>query len=174
MFDIERFVSQCEDAVARGDGVLAVKELVDRAVADADAVAAAVPSAAGVTVLHRGEALTVVNVVIPAGLPGTLPHDHRMWAVVGVYGGQEDNEFFRRREHGLAAKGGRSLRPSESLAMGDDTVHAIRNPSTHEALAALHVYGGDLPGTPRSMWVDLDADEEPYDEQRVIGSRMRT
>ena len=24
------------------------------------------------------------------------PHDHRMWAVIGMYGGQEDNAFYRR------------------------------------------------------------------------------
>ena len=24
------------------------------------------------------------------------PHEHRMWAVIGMYGGQEDNAFFRR------------------------------------------------------------------------------
>jgi predicted metal-dependent enzyme (double-stranded beta helix superfamily) len=25
-----------------------------------------------------------------------MPHDHRMWAVIGVYTGREDNIFWRR------------------------------------------------------------------------------
>jgi predicted metal-dependent enzyme (double-stranded beta helix superfamily) len=127
-----------------------------------------------VELLHRSDDLTVLSVVIPSGLPGTLPHDHRMWAVVGVYGGQEDNQFFRRAEPGLEQRGGRSIRAGEALAMGTDTVHAIRNPSTSSWLAALHVYGGDLVGAERSMWTPPDHEEQPYDEAAVLGgSRIR-
>ena len=28
------------------------------------------------------------------------PHEHRMWAVIGMYGGQEDNAFYRRAAGG--------------------------------------------------------------------------
>ena len=28
-----------------------------------------------------------------------------MWALVGIYGGQEDNQFFRRADSGLAESG---------------------------------------------------------------------
>jgi predicted metal-dependent enzyme (double-stranded beta helix superfamily) len=109
--------------------LLAIKEILDRAVAEPDAVAATLQAKPGVDVLHRSPDLTVIS-VLPVGLPATPPHDHRMWALVGIYGGQEDNEFFRRADTGLAESGGRSLRVSDTLAMGDDTIHAIRNPST--------------------------------------------
>jgi predicted metal-dependent enzyme (double-stranded beta helix superfamily) len=149
--------------------MLAVKEILDRAVAEPDAVATALRAEAGVAILHRSPDLTIASVVVPAGLPRTLPHDHRMWALVGIYGGQEDNQFFRRADGGLAESGGRSLRVSDTLLMGDDTIHAISNPLDHSALAAIHIYGGDLVGAERSMWTQPGYDEQPYDDKQVIG-----
>jgi predicted metal-dependent enzyme (double-stranded beta helix superfamily) len=169
VFDVDTFVAECQTALADTQPVLAIKEILDRALGEPDAVATALRAEPGVEVLHRSADLTVISVLIPAGLPPTPPHDHRMWALVGIYGGQEDNEFFRRAHTGLAESGGRSLRVSDTLAMGDDTIHAIRNPLDHSALAAIHVYGGDLIGAERSMWTGSGYEEEPYDDAKVVG-----
>jgi predicted metal-dependent enzyme (double-stranded beta helix superfamily) len=169
VFDVQAFVANCQTALAEPQPMLAIKEILDRAVSEPDAVAAALQVKPGVEVLHRDADLTVVSVVIPAGLPATPPHDHRMWALVGIYGGQEDNAFFRRLDTGLTESGGRSLRVSDTLAMGDDTIHAIQNPLDHSALTAIHVYGGDLIGAERSMWTQPDYIEEPYDDTKVVG-----
>ena len=46
-----------------------------------------------------------------------IPHDHRMWAVIGVYTGREDNIFWRRL---AAAEGGRiEAAAAKSLCEGD-------------------------------------------------------
>jgi predicted metal-dependent enzyme (double-stranded beta helix superfamily) len=169
VFDIEEFVADCQAALADPRAMLAIKELLDRALAEPDAVAAALSPEPGVSLLHRTADLTIANVVIPPGLPASLPHDHRMWALVGIYGGQEDNQFYRRADRGLAESGGRSLRTSDTLLMGDDTIHAICNPLAHSTLAAIHVYGGDLVGAERSMWTQPDFDEQPYDDKKVVG-----
>ena len=150
--------------------MLSIKEILDRAVAEPEAVATALNAEPGGTVLHRGADLTVVSVFQPTRSCQSLPHDHRMWAVVGVYGGQEDNQFFRRADGGLVESGTRSLRVSDTLAMGDDTIHAIRNPLEHSALGALHVYGGDLIGAERSMWTRPGYDERPFDHTKVGNS----
>jgi predicted metal-dependent enzyme (double-stranded beta helix superfamily) len=174
VFDVDELVAACEAALAESQPMLAVKEVVERAVADGAAVEAALPGRPGVELLHRSDTLTVASVVLPAELPGSLHHDHRMWAVVGVYGGQEDNQFFRRAEAGLEESGGRSILRGEALAMGSETVHAIRNPSAHDALAAIHVYGGDLVGAHRSMWTVPGYEEQPYDDAVVLqGGRIR-
>jgi predicted metal-dependent enzyme (double-stranded beta helix superfamily) len=170
VFDADAFVAECQTVLGASQPMLTIKEILDRAVSEPDAVATALHAEPGVAVLHRSVDLTVVSVLIPAGLPQSLPHDHRMWALVGIYGGQEDNQFFRRADSGLAESGGRSLRVSETLAMGDSTIHAIRNPLDHSALAAIHVYGGDLIGAERSMWTRPGYDEQPYDDTVVIGS----
>lgn len=39
----------------------------------------------------------------------------------------------------------------------------------HEALAAIHVYGGDLIAAERSMWTGPGYDEQPYDDTKVLG-----
>ena len=122
----------------------------------------------GLEVLHRSDDLVIASVIIPAGLPETLPHDHTMWALVGVYGGQEDNRFFRRDGGQVTETRRRSLHEGDTLAMGDDTIHAIRNPRAHEWLAAIHVYGGDLLAADRSMWTDDG--EAPYDDRVILGS----
>ena len=54
-------------------------------------------------------------------------------AVVGIYAGQEDNEFFRRTEQSLVGSGGRSLRVSDTRAIGDDTIHTVDNPLSPSA-----------------------------------------
>jgi predicted metal-dependent enzyme (double-stranded beta helix superfamily) len=174
MFDCDAFVAECRSALGEDRPMLAVKEVLERAVSRPDDVASGLKAEPGVSVLHRSPELTVISVVVPAGAPPTLPHDHRMWALVGIYGGQEDNRFFRRSTaHGLDESGGRSLHVSDTLVMGDDTIHAIQNPLEHSALAAVHVYGGDLIGATRSLWTVPGYEEQPYDDTKVLGAPMR-
>jgi predicted metal-dependent enzyme (double-stranded beta helix superfamily) len=174
MFDVDDLVVACRAALSEDQPMLAVKEVIERTIHEPGAVEEALSGRSGVELLHRSDDLTIATVVIPAGAPATLPHDHRMWAVVGVYGGQEDNQFFRRHDRGLEESGGRSIHTSEALAMGSETVHAICNPSAHASLAALHVYGGDLVGASRSMWTPPGHEEQPYDETVVLrGGRIR-
>ena len=170
MFDLETFIAACRAALSEPKPVLVVRELVERAISVPADLDEALPQT-GVTVLACDPRLTVLGVVVPGGLPKKLsvPHDYRMWAVVGVYGGQEDNQFFRRAQDTLVDSGGRSLMPCDALAMGDDTIHAVHNPLQHSGLAAIHVYGGDLIGAKRSMWPEPDRIEQPYDEQKVVG-----
>ena len=45
--------------------------------------------------LYHSPDLTILNVVWAPKVT-IMPHDHRMWAVIGVYTGREDNIFWRR------------------------------------------------------------------------------
>ena len=94
------------------------------------------------------------------------PHDHRMWAVIGMYGGQEDNAFFRRVPGGLEPAGGRELPAREVLVLGEEAIHSVAN-SRKDFAVALHVYGGDFFSVARSEW-DLETYEErPRDLERT-------
>src|SRR5260370_40026502 len=97
MFDLNRFIADCETAVQEDDSHVAVKEIVARAVADPTAVLKAVgePSGGGIQALHHSSSLTVLNVVWPPKMT-IMPHNHTMWAVIGVYTRREDNIFWRR------------------------------------------------------------------------------
>ena len=58
------------------------------------------------------------------------PHEHRMWAVIGMYGGQEDNAFYRRAPGGLEPSGGKEVPAGDVLVLGDDVIHSVANSRT--------------------------------------------
>ena len=128
------------------------------------------PRRAEIQKLHHSAELTVLNVIWGPGMT-LIPHDHRMWAVIGIYSGREDNVFWRRirdeRGGKIEAAGARTLADADAIPLGRDIIHSVTNPlSSHTG--ALHVYGGDFFGTPRSEW-DLESLlERPSDSNRVL------
>jgi predicted metal-dependent enzyme (double-stranded beta helix superfamily) len=167
MFDIEELVAACQAAIDETEPLLAVRDVLERAVADPVAIAAALPPERGELVpLHVSDRLTVLKVVWAPGMV-LGPHDHRMWAAIGVYSGGEDNRFFRRVRSTIVDSGARSLGPGDVCLLGDDTVHAVANP-TAECAGAIHVYGGDFFATPRSEWRGEPPTEEPFDVDRLM------
>ena len=154
MFDTDAFVADCRGALTEDQPRRAVRDVVERAVADAVAIADALrPSTGGITALCHEPDLTVLHVVWSPHMT-LFPHDHRMWAVIGIYGGQEDNAFYRRSAPGartLVDSGGTQLVEGDVLALGNDVIHSVTNPR-ERLTGALHVYGGDFFDTPRSQW----------------------
>src|SRR5262245_34525467 len=121
------------------------------------------PAGAGLVVLHQAPDLTVLDF---AWAPWMCfkPHDHRMWSVVGIYSGREDNLFWRRTAGGIEATGARSLGRGEVTTLGRDVIHSVVNP-IGKMTRAIHVYGGDFfaPPSPRSEWDPESLVERPWD-----------
>ena len=164
-FDTDEFVAACQVAAAETEPHRAIRELLQRTMAAPDDVADGLrPEQGGLTLLHQSDDLTVVHVVWAPGMR-IYPHDHRTWAVIGIYGGQEDNRFYRRnpadRSH-LVESGGKELRTGDVLVLGDDAIHAVANP-TDRLTGAIHVYGGDFVNEPRSQWGPGPMEERPHD-----------
>jgi predicted metal-dependent enzyme (double-stranded beta helix superfamily) len=114
----------------------------------------------GPVVVHRSDELTVIGLDVAAGFVSPV-HDHRLWAVVGVFVGAEDNVFYRRTAHGVEETGRAVLATGGCLALPADAVHRIAN-SGGDTMRAVHVYGGDLFATARSQWDDDTGDELPF------------
>ena len=89
-----------------------------------------------------------------------------MWAVIGLYAGREDNTFYRRGPHGLVAAGNKRLERTDTALLGAAIIHAVTNPLRMFA-GAIHVYGGDFFGTPRSEWTPDTLIERPFDVERA-------
>jgi predicted metal-dependent enzyme (double-stranded beta helix superfamily) len=167
MFLLEEFITDCRQALAEREPRRAVREVLTRAVADSTGVADALEHHhAGITLLHNTEDLTVLNVVWGPGMR-LQPHDHRMWAAIGIYAGQEDNAFFRRDGDTITDSGGKQLRERDVLLLGDDAIHSVTNP-LRSYTGAIHVYGGDFVQQPRSQWNPQTLVEEPYDMAGVL------
>jgi predicted metal-dependent enzyme (double-stranded beta helix superfamily) len=149
MFNTDAFVASCVAAGGESEPRLAIKEILSEAMSrPADLAAALPPERARATALHVSDDLTVINVVWAPGMSFN-PHDHRMWAAIGLYTGGEDNTFFRRDGRSLVESGGKELRPRDVCLLGADAVHAVSN-STREFAGAIHVYGGNFFTTSRS------------------------
>src|SRR5215472_14206531 len=97
MFDLEQFTADCQAAVAADSSHKLVREVVARAVSDPGAVLKGIgePRRAEVQKLYHAPDLTILNVVWGPGMT-VRPHNHLMWAVIGVYTGRENNIFWRR------------------------------------------------------------------------------
>lgn len=167
MFDPEELVARCRSAQNDADPAGAVGEVVAQAVADPRALQAALPhlGVGGQVTWHRSPELTVQLIVWPPGIV-TPPHEHRMWAVVGVLAGREDNEFWRRTAVGVERSGGRSIDEGNLVVLSDDAVHSVSNPRRSPTVG-LHVYGGDILGEARSEWDHDGRDEHPFEGENV-------
>lgn len=166
-FEVDDLVEQARNALGESAPHGAIKELLERAVSEPSAVALALPATrAEVVPLYASEQLSVLKVVWGPGM-SFRPHNHLMWAAIGLYAGQEDNTFYSRSATGLLASGGRELRTRDVAVLGANVIHSVRNP--REALtAAIHVYGGDITSRPgRSEWEEPALEEVPYDFERV-------
>lgn len=169
MFELERFIADCESAVLAG-GQGAVREVLARAIADATGIMAALgePRRAEAKVLHRSPRLTILNVLWPPHHT-QAPHDHRLWAEIGVYCGREDNIFWRRRPANekwqIEAVGAASICTGRCHSLKADAIHSVNNP-LDRLTAGLHLYGGDLSMQPRSMWDGETLVEAPIDYAR--------
>jgi predicted metal-dependent enzyme (double-stranded beta helix superfamily) len=170
MFDLDRFIEECRAAVMQGQP--AVRELVARAVAEPGDVLRALgePTRAGLNTLYRSDELTILNLVWGPYMT-LMPHNHGMWAVIGLYTGREDNIFWRRiDEPGMPSRveaaGAKALSAGEAAPLGRDIIHSVINPIPR-LTGALHVYGGDFFRPGRSEWDPETLREEPYDAERV-------
>jgi predicted metal-dependent enzyme (double-stranded beta helix superfamily) len=171
-FDPEAFVADCRAALAEDGTAKHIKELVARAVAEPRAVCEGlgVPGRAGIQTLHRAEDLTILN-VIWGPMMTIMPHNHQMWAVIGVYSGREDNIFWRRPADSprgrLEAASAKALSDKDTVLLGAETIHSVTNP-IRRLSGALHVYGGDFFAAERSEWDPESLLEQRYDVERAV------
>jgi len=167
MFDLDDFLVRCQDAGKEAEPRRAIREVLDRALAAPEEVARVLaPTEAGLTMLHLADDLTVIHVVWAPKMT-IYPHDHRMWAAIGIYTGGEDNAFFRRSGPGeptLVESGGKQLVTGDTVVLGDDTIHSVTNPRA-ELTGAIHIYGGDFVNQPRSRWGPGPREEQPWDTE---------
>lgn len=173
MFDLKRFIEECQSALVDPTPAQCVEALVRDAISDPNAIREAFESAESVerqgpiTFFLRESSLSVADITTVPGLKSPA-HNHKMWAVIGVYDGQEHNRFYRYEEGVLVERGERLLKEGDVVVLGTEAVHSISNPLPTSS-SAIHVYGGDLvERSERSIWNPHTMKREDYDITRLI------
>ena len=178
MFDLDRFIAECQVAVSLDTTHKAACDVVARAVCEPAAVITGLgaPARAGVQKLYNSAELTILNVVWGPGMT-IMPHNHLMWAVIGIYTGREDNIFWRRlpgQDSGrIEAAGAKSLGERDVEPLGRDVIHTVTNPLPR-LTGAIHVYGGDFFAVARSEWDPETLLERPFDVEKNLQLLERT
>jgi len=167
MFDRDTFIQDC--IAAQPGGQQAIREIVNRAVSDSAGIISQLgePEHAGITSLYRSSDLTILNFAW-APCMSLMPHNHQMYAVIGIYSGREDNIFWRKTEDSIEAAGAQTLGVGDVATLGHSIIHSVLNP-IGKMTSAIHVYGGDFfePDEPRSGWDHETLKEKPWDIDEV-------
>ncbi len=160
---LERFVEDCVRANKAVDPQAAVLEVLTAAVRQPVALLAALgePREAGIAVLHHSPSLTIFNATWTPRM-NLMPHNHRMWANIGIYTGREDNILWRTGSPRIEACAARALFTGDVAALPPDVIHSVTNPLPRFT-GGIHVYGGDFFATTRSQWNPETLQEEPSD-----------
>ena len=164
MFEISRFIDECRSAVREDSSHNTALAVMRRTFSDPAVIreAFAATNARGLQTLHHAADLTILNVIWNPGM-AVPPHNHRMWALIGVYDGREDNIFWKRTDDGgLVAAGAHALCAGDVVPLGPEVIHSVHNPIARIS-AAIHVYGGDFFAVERSQWDPETLAEDPYD-----------
>jgi predicted metal-dependent enzyme (double-stranded beta helix superfamily) len=167
MFDLDKFIADCIAARAEDNAIVAVKEVLDRIFTRPGEIAEALPATeAQFAAIYTSPEISIFKFVWGPGM-FIPPHDHLMWAVNGIYGGEEDNVFYRRTADGIAEAGGRRVGRAETATLGADVIHAVTNPSPRSCTGSIHVYGGDYMRKQRSVWDPDTHEERPADGDTI-------
>ena len=86
MFDLDQFIADCRASLVEDATHKSVREIVARAVSDPGAVLKGLgePQRSGIQKIYHAGGLTILNVVWGPWMT-ISPHDHQMWAVIGIY-----------------------------------------------------------------------------------------
>jgi len=167
--DIERFVEDCVIANRETEPQAAVLEVLRQAVQTPRAVLAALgePREAGIRVLHRSKTLTIFSATWTPQM-NLMPHNHLMWANIGIYTGREDNIMWSRTPESIKAFGAKALFERDVAALPVDVIHSVTNPLLRFT-GGIHIYGGDFFDTTRSQWNPETLEKEPSDGAVIRG-----
>lgn len=162
-FDIDAMVDRLRDAAVGEDAPRRVRAIIEEVVADPDILAAAVPHYGEDVVLFEDDTVSIWYAHFD---PGKMvpAHDHQMSAVIGVFRGQERNNFYEADgDGGLRKSSDVVLGPGDVLSIGPSAIHSVACVSAVPC-NGFHVYMGELTTVERSLF-DVKAGKRlPFDE----------
>ena len=162
-FDLDTFIIDVKAACRDSAGQAAVEDVLRRAISDPGAVMAELgePEEADLHRIYNDNEVTILNVIWPP-LISLLPHNHNMWASIGIYTGRENNIVWDRHDDTIEPTAAAALSAKDVYRLPDDAIHSVTNPITRFT-GAIHIYGGDYFKPGRSEWDAETLRERPFD-----------
>jgi len=161
LIEMQKFIEDCIAANKDSNPQEAVKEVLARGVSNPKEMLKAIgePKEAGLKVFLRSKDLTIFAASWTPQM-NLMPHNHHMWANIGIYTGREDNIIWERNKESLEAHDVRCLFAGDVATLNTNAIHSVTNP-LQRFTGGLHIYGGDFFATERSQWDPDTLTEEP-------------
>ncbi|WP_215225797.1 hypothetical protein [Echinicola shivajiensis] len=159
--EMQKFIEECIEANKESNPQEAVKEVLTRALSDPSKILKNIgePREAGLKVFLRSKELTIFAATWTPQM-NLMPHNHLMWANIGIYTGREDNILWERSSETLEANDVRCLFEGDVATLNPNAIHSVTNP-LQRFTGGIHIYGGDFFATARSQWDPETLKEEP-------------
>jgi 3-mercaptopropionate dioxygenase len=171
------FVAEARAAIERSPGspeaCAALEPLVAGLLADRDwlpeayqrdAPASGMGGGIGQWLLFRAadRSLSLFSLVVPPGAM-TPVHDHLAWGVIGLYRGNQDEEFYRPGSGRLTPVRRRPLEPGDlyRLLPPDDDVHRVRTTSDVTSVS-IHLLASDTGCILRHTYDEATGEARPF------------
>ncbi|MDE1171626.1 MAG: hypothetical protein PW734_10540 [Verrucomicrobium sp.] len=164
---VEQFVADCVAALDKADPPAEIEKLLQRFMADAEALKAALPPIdVEDYLLHQSPLLSIYHIRFEPGV-GYPAHNHGMPVVSGIYEGVETNRIYREREDGKIEflKEVEFTHPHTFIMR--DGVHAASNRGTIPSLG-FHIHVGDFYGAPHYLWDEKTGEKFPYSDKKFV------
>lgn len=161
LIEMQKFIEECIAANKESNPQEAVKAVLAKGVSNPQAMLKAIgePTEAGLKVFLRSKDLTIFAASWTPQM-NLMPHNHHMWANIGIYTGREDNIIWERNKDRLKAHDVRCLFAGDVATLNTNAIHSVTNPLPRFT-GGLHIYGGDFFATERSQWDPDTLIEEP-------------
>ena len=106
--------------------------------------------------------LSLFSLVVPPGSM-TPVHDHLAWGLVGLYGGNQDEEFYRPREGGLDVLRRRPLGRGDFYALlpPQNDIHRVRTTSDVTSVS-IHLLANDTGCVARHTFDEQTGEARPF------------
>ena len=151
MFTFDSMVEDLKQAARQDDALTAVRAVLERSIAEPDAILSATdPEEEDEVLLHEDEHVSIWRCrfqpyeIMP-------PHEHKMPVVIATYGGVERSLIFQRSVAGLEQTGTVDIAEGQVRALPEDAIHAVVGANGVPS-DAIHVYLGPLGQITRDLY----------------------
>ena len=163
-FNLDDFVQQLRAAALEGEPIRKVRELMNNAFSDPQAIKDAMPAFDNDDeVIFEDDSVSIWFVRFMPGLH-VPPHDHQTTATIGVYEGAEDNHFYLREGGQLVHKTTKRVGPGDVIALKPDGIHSVEAANGSQS-CGIHVYLARLTTIERSLFDWESGAAKPFTDE---------